>query len=618
MTPFRDRPVRQKLLLTTLASSVTALVLAGAGFLIWETTQFRSEIERDTNAQAQIVADGSAAAVAFQDERAAGETLAVLRLRPQITLGCIYTVPGRLFAAYHRDGNGRCPAAPPSEATFGWTTLDTLTPVILAGQLQGTLYVARELTDVRDRLLVGGTAIGVLLVLAVFAAALAASRIHRSIVLPLQQLADTARRLSAGHDYSLRAKPGYGDEIGTVIATFNEMIGRITDALERERESNRVKDEFLAIVSHELRTPLNAVLGWAHILNSGTLAPQTRRKALESLERNAKAQAQLVEDLLDVSRITSGKLRMKSDPVSLNAIVAGAVDTIRLAAAARGINIRVTLDPHADIIVTGDADRLQQVVWNLLSNAVKFNVADGEVEIALRQNGGTAELIVRDSGLGIPADFLPHLFERFTQADASFSRKHGGLGLGLAIVRHLTEAHGGTVDAQSTGEGQGATFTVRLPIREVLSRSETRPADTAPLDVVKLTGIEAVVVDDEPDARELLRVALEARGARVTAVSSAGEALHAMKRQRFDLLLADIGMPERDGYALIEAVRAGSAEENALIPAIAVTAYASLEERDRALDAGFNFHVAKPVDLDELVALIAAAATTAAASDRRG
>jgi signal transduction histidine kinase/ActR/RegA family two-component response regulator len=617
MTPFRDRPIRQKLLLATLASSVTALILAGGGFLVWEITQFRSEIERDTNAQARIVADGSAAAVAFQDERTAGETLAALQLRPQITLGCIYTIQGRLFATYRRDPNARCPPSPPSTATFGWSTLDTLAPVQLAGQTQGTLYVERELTDVRDRLLVGGTAIGALLLLAGVAAALAASRIHRSIVLPLQQLADTARRLSAGHDYSLRAQPGYGDEIGTVIATFNEMIGRITDALARERESNRVKDEFLAVVSHELRTPLNAVLGWAHILNSGSLAAQTRQKALESLERNAKAQAQLVEDLLDVSRITSGKLRMKSDPVSLNAIVAGAVDTIRLAAAARGITIRIAIDPRADIIVTGDADRLQQVVWNLLSNAVKFNVDDGEVEIALRQNNAAAELIVRDSGLGIPAGFLPHLFERFRQADSSFSRKHGGLGLGLAIVRHLTEAHGGTVDAQSTGEGHGATFTVRLPIREVLTGSETKPVDTAQRDVVKLTGLETLVVDDEPDARELLRVALEARGAQVTTASSAGEALYVMKQRRFDLLLADIAMPDQDGYALIEAVRGGSREQNALIPAIAVTAYASLEERERALDAGYNFHVAKPVDLDDLISLIAAAAGASPEESRR-
>jgi signal transduction histidine kinase len=254
------------------------------------------------------------------------------------------------------------------------------------------------------------------------------------------------------------------------------MIARITDALERERESNRVKDEFLAIVSHELRTPLNAVLGWAHILNSGTLGASTQRKALESLERNAKAQAQLVEDLLDVSRITSGKLRMNSEPVSLHTIVAGAVDTVRLAAVARGVNIRVAMDPHIDIVVTGDADRLQQVVWNLLSNAVKFNVPDGHVDVTLRRSNAMAEIVVTDVGQGIADDFLPYLFERFRQADASFSRKHGGLGLGLAIVQHLTEAHGGSVTAESAGEGHGATFIVRLPIREVVPRSETRPS----------------------------------------------------------------------------------------------------------------------------------------------
>jgi signal transduction histidine kinase/ActR/RegA family two-component response regulator len=612
MMPFRDRPIRQKLLFATLASSVVALIFAGGGFLVWEITEFRSEIERDTDAQARIVADGSAAAVAFRDDRTAGETLAALRLRPRITLGCIYATDGRLFATYRRDDTNRCPAMPPQDGAFGWGMLETIAPVTLTGQRHGTLYVARELSDVRDRLLVGAMAIGALLVVAVLTAALAASRIHRSIVHPLQELADTARQLSAGQDYSLRARPGYADEIGTVIATFNEMIARITDALERERESNRVKDEFLAIVSHELRTPLNAVLGWAHILNSGTLGASTQRKALESLERNAKAQAQLVEDLLDVSRITSGKLRMNSEPVSLHTIVAGAVDTVRLAAVARGINIRVAMDPHIDIVVTGDADRLQQVVWNLLSNAVKFNVPDGHVDITLRRSNAMAEIVVTDVGQGIADDFLPYLFERFRQADASFSRKHGGLGLGLAIVQHLTEAHGGSVTAESAGEGHGATFIVRLPIREIVPRSETRPSGATHRHVVMLTGLNTLVVDDEPDARELLRVALEERGARVTTVGSAGEALYAMNRQRFDLLLADIGMPEQDGYALIEAVRARAARENGMIPAIAVTAFASLEERDRALAAGYNFHVAKPVDLDELIALISAAVMSAA------
>jgi signal transduction histidine kinase/ActR/RegA family two-component response regulator len=605
MTPFRDRSVRQKLLLATLASSVAALVLAGGGFLVWEMTQFRFEILRDTETQARILADSSAAAVAFQDTQAAGETLGALRLRPQVATACLYSNDGRLFATYERDG-GRCPAMAPSEGNYDWSMLEVLSPVTFTGQRRGTLYVARELTDLRDRLVAGALAIGALLVLASVAAALAAHRIHRSIVSPLQQLADTAKRISAGHDYSSRANPGYGDEIGTVIITFNDMLGRITDALARERESNRLKDDFLAVVSHELRTPLNAVLGWAHMLRSGTLPAETQRRALESLERNAKAQAQLVEDLLDVSRIMSGKLRIKSEDVNLNGVVEAAAETIRLAATAKGITTAVIMDSATQIIVAGDADRLQQVVWNLLSNAVKFNYESGHIDIEVRRSGPSAEIVVRDTGQGIPPSFVPHLFERFRQADPSPSRKQGGLGLGLAIVQHLTEAHGGTVSAASPGEGGGATFTVRLPIRTVTRPLTAAPPEAPPLEA-RLTGLRALVVDDQGDARDVLRAALEARGATVTTVGSAGEALHTMIHRRFDLLLADIAMPDQDGYALIEAVRARSQEQNADIPAIAVTALASPRERERALQAGYNWHVAKPVDLDELIAVIVTA-----------
>ena len=605
ITPFRDRPIRDKLLLATLASSVSALLLAGGGFLLWEITQFRSEIERDIETQARIVAENSAAAVAFQDERAAGETLAALRLRPQIAVACLYAAEGRLFATYQRDAATVCPRTAPAEGRFGWAALEMLEPVVLTGQRRGTLYIARELTDVRDRVLAGAAAIGALLVLSALAAALAAARIHRSIVLPLQQLAETARRLSSGHDYSLRAAPGHRDEIGTVITTFNDMLGRITEALARERESNRLKDEFLAIVSHELRTPLNAVLGWTHLLQSGSLGAATQQKALVALQRNAKAQAQLVEDLLDVSRIMAGKLGVKSEQVNLNAVVEGAVETIRLAAAAKNITVNVRINRSTRIVVTGDADRLQQVVWNLMSNAVKFNREDGRIDVELRQDDSMAEIVVSDTGQGISPAFLPHLFERFRQADASVSRQHGGLGLGLAIVKSLTEAHGGTVTADSPGEGRGATFKVRLPIRDVSAdkRRDIRPVTS---DEVKLTGLEALVVDDDRDARELLRVALEARGARVTGVDSAGRALYELGRRRFGVLLADIGMPGQDGYALIEAVRARLPEENGQVPAIAVTAYASARERQAALDAGYNWHVSKPVDLDELVVLIAA------------
>lgn len=376
---------------------------------------------------------------------------------------------------------------------------------------------------------------------------------------------------------------------------------------EQLREANRLKDEFLATLSHELRTPLNAVLGWSYMLREGTLPTATQRRALDSLQRNAKAQAQLVDDLLDVSRIVSGKLQIKSDDVELAHVIALAAETIRPAAAAKHLDVNVMMQAETQITVTGDADRLQQIVWNLLSNAVKFTPTGGRVQIELRVMDSKAEIVVTDSGQGISAEFAPHVFERFRQEDSTVSRKHGGLGLGLAIVRHLTEAHGGTVTADSRGEGQGATFIVQLPIRAVTPRTAARPITVERRAVPDLTDARVLVVDDEADARDLIRAVLERRGAQITTVGSAGEALHALQRRSFDVLLCDIGMPAQDGYALIHAIRALPAERGGRVPAIAVTAYASFRERDKALEAGYNWHLAKPVEPGQLIAIVASA-----------
>lgn len=367
---------------------------------------------------------------------------------------------------------------------------------------------------------------------------------------------------------------------------------------------NRIKDEFLATLSHELRTPLNAILGWSHMLRTGILQPDAQQQAIHSIERNARAQTQLIEDLLDVSRIISGKLRIKAESIHLGAVIEAAVETMRPAAGAKGVSLQVAIDPRTSIVVKGDAARLQQVVWNLLTNAVTFTLAGGRVDVELRQADRCAEVVVRDTGEGIAPEFLPHVFERFRQSDSRPSRRHGGLGLGLAIVRHLSEAHGGTVHAVSEGVGRGAVFTVRLPIESVGPRQPHAPAapsGEAPV----LARRHILVVDDEADARDLTCLLLTGRGAEVTAVGSAGEALHALRTQHFDALMADIGMPDQDGYALIRAVRALSTDDGGLIPAVAVTAYASLHDRDEALSAGYDWHVAKPVEPNELVDAIA-------------
>ena len=395
------------------------------------------------------------------------------------------------------------------------------------------------------------------------------------------------------------------EQLASGIAAWAALALDNASLYKEAQEANRAKDEFIATLSHELRTPLNAMLGWAHMLRANVLPPDTQRRALDTLERNVRTQAQLVDDLLDVSRIVAGKLHIKGDEVDLTTVVMSAADTVRPATVAKGLSFRVVVDPDQQVIVTGDADRLRQILWNLLTNAVKFTPKGGRVEIELRWTDTSASVVVTDTGQGIRQDFLRHVFERFRQADSTASRRHGGLGLGLAIVRHLTEAHGGSVSAESAGEGLGATFTLHLPIREIRVRekagagSETR--GTA------LAGLRVLIVDDEPDTRDVLRALLEVQGAAVTLASSAGEALDLLGRQPTDVLLADIGMPEQDGYALIEAVRALPTQE-ALIPAVAVTAYVSSRDRARAFKAGYGWHLAKPVDPDQLVAVVSAAA----------
>jgi PAS domain S-box-containing protein len=395
------------------------------------------------------------------------------------------------------------------------------------------------------------------------------------------------------------------EQLASGIAAWAALALDNASLYKEAQEANRAKDEFIATLSHELRTPLNAMLGWAHMLRANVLPPETQRRALETLERNVRTQAQLVDDLLDVSRIVAGKLHIKGDEVDLTTVVTSAADTVRPATVAKGISFRVVVDSDQQLIVMGDADRLRQILWNLLTNAVKFTPKGGRVEIELRLTESGASVVVTDTGQGIRQDFLRHVFERFRQADSTASRKHGGLGLGLAIVRHLTEAHGGSVSAESPGEGLGATFTVHLPVREV--RTCPKTGQTAEPRGTALAGLRVLLVDDEADTRDVLRVLLEVQGANVTAASSAGEALELLRRHPTDVLLADIGMPEQDGYALIEAIRALSTSE-AVVPAIAVTAYVSSRDRARAFKAGYGWHVAKPVDPDQLIAVVSAAA----------
>jgi signal transduction histidine kinase/CheY-like chemotaxis protein len=383
----------------------------------------------------------------------------------------------------------------------------------------------------------------------------------------------------------------------------------------REAEmANKLKDEFLATVSHELRAPLNAILGWAKLLRSRRLDEPTTVKALETIERSAESQNRLIEDLLDVSRIIAGKLRLDSRPLAPGLIVRAALETVRPAAQTRQITLATEI-PDDMPMLAGDFSRLQQVVWNLLSNAVKFTPQGGHVTVALRADESQIEIAVSDDGQGIKPEFLPHVFERFRQADSSNARRHGGLGLGLAIVRHLVEMHGGSVEAQSDGEGCGATFIVRLPVLpaqdsesadgNVTRNTLSRPA-VPRLPEGVLAGLRILAVDDQEEVRDLLTEILVGYGASVITASSAAEALDAIRRELPDLLVSDLGMPDQDGYSLIQLIRALDDDRGGRVPAIALTAYAQSTDRLRALDAGFQSHMVKPVEPGELVMTIAA------------
>jgi PAS domain S-box-containing protein len=392
-----------------------------------------------------------------------------------------------------------------------------------------------------------------------------------------------------------------------------ELLVREQAARRAAEEASRTKDEFLATLSHELRTPLNAIVGWATIINSSKLDGATTKQAMRVIERNAKTQAQLIEDLLDVSRIITGKMRLEVQPVDLPPVIQAAVDAILPAAAAKEIRLQLLLDSNAGPL-SGDPSRLQQIVWNLLSNAVKFTPKGGRVQVRLERLNSHVQLTISDTGEGIKAEFLPYIFDRFRQADSSITRVHGGLGLGMAIVRHLVELHGGRVEAESAGEGSGATFTVTLPITirqskgrygtGVFAVTEARSEPHIPDCTLRLDRLRVIVVEDEPDARELLVTILHQYGAEVRAAASAAEGLELLGQQKPDALISDIEMPYEDGYSFIRKVRTLSVEQGGRVPAIALTAHARSDDRLRALSAGFDAHVTKPMDPIELVTII--------------
>jgi len=636
----RIRSFGDKIALAVTATSGLAVVTVAVLLAIADHADLRRETVATVRSQAAMVSLNSGIALIFQDRTHGQEVLEALRGAPEVAAAALFDGQGDLFASYQRPN---APAPVPALAPVGrreegrW--LHLATPVIEQGERQGQLQIVYDLASVQRRLRANVGLAVLVAVLAMVLAYLVARRIQRGLAAPIDELVRVTTGVSETRDYSLRAERLGDDELGQLTTAFNQMLARIEQQeselqashaergalLESERaaraeaeRASRMKDEFVATLSHELRTPLTPILGWVEILRESGPADDQTRRALDVIDRNVRLQTQLIDDLLDMSRIVSGKVRLEVRPLQLVEVIEAAIATVRPAAEARQIRLRTVSDPQAGL-VRGDPDRLQQVVWNLLSNAIKFTGRGGLVEVRLEQEDSQVEIAVSDSGQGIAPEFLPHVFDRFRQADSSTTRRHGGLGLGLAIVRQLVELHGGRVRAESPGANLGSTFTVTLPAladpAEPPPTPSARPAAVAVAGrrdgLPSLDGVEVLVVDDEADARDLLTRILEHSGASVLLASSAAEALQILRSSRPDVLVSDIGMPDADGYELIRSVRRlGNGGSD--LPAIALTAFARAEDRVRALDAGYQMHIPKPVAPGALVTAVARLATAVA------
>lgn len=403
------------------------------------------------------------------------------------------------------------------------------------------------------------------------------------------------------------------EKLNKEILERKRAVARNKKLYQQAKEASRLKDEFLATISHELRTPLNVIIGWIKILRTNRNDESLFTKAVGTIERNARVQVQLIEDILDVSRIITGKMQLKIRPVKIVSIIESTVDSIRPMAENKGISLQTFCGSNIDV-VSGDSQRIQQITWNVLSNALKFTPQGGRVEVRLKRVDSQVEIAVSDTGEGISDEFLPYVFERFLQADASKSRRHGGLGLGLAIVRHLTELHGGTVDVESEGKGKGTKFLIKLPVivPNGIQHNKDKKKPSHPdaskrateADRLLLKDLHLLVVDDEADSRELLKIILEKHKAKIETASSAAEAFEKFTKNNFDVLISDIAMPEEDGFSLIEKIRALPLKTHRNVPAIAITAYARKKDRLQALSVGFDAYIAKPFDPDELIKVI--------------
>jgi signal transduction histidine kinase len=613
---FERLPIHRKLAVVAFLIVGAALTIAFVGLIALDLWRVRSAATSDIRSLSQILADNLGAAVVFEERPAALATLETVRVRSQVRQACVYAENATLFAEYSRDPGTACP--PRLAEDTRWAAISVREPIRAADRVVGTLVVERDLSDLASRITVAA-AIGLAMLLVAAAVALGlANRLHPVISAPITQLASAARRLGTDEDYDVPHIAVMPDETGELVSAFKAMAARVRAAsdeserlLVREREANRLKDQFLAAVSHELRTPLNAIVGWTHVLMTAPPppAPTLLERALASIDRNAQAQARVIEDLLDISRIATGRFSLASAAVDLRVVLENATETLKPLARAKDVTLTVRAEPAASCVVYGDAGRLQQAIWNLLSNAIKFTPRHGRVEASLGSSEDGCHVAISDTGIGISAEFLPHVFERFRQLDGSMAREQGGLGLGLAIVKELVELHGGTVVAESAGHGQGACFTVRLPRHVGPFDSNDVLVERADIDLAAppaLAGIQVLVVDDNDDAVGVASTALESAGASVKTARSGPEALEVWKAGACDVLLSDLAMPQMDGFELLRHIREIDRIAGRMTPAIAVTAHASQDQQDRSIRAGFQRHLSKPLTPDAIVAGVVA------------
>ena len=612
MQAFKDQPIANKALILGLAPTVCALVIASAAFLVSVYVSVRRDVVSDIASSASMIADTTNLAVGLGDVQTVGELVAALRERTSIDRVCVFAADNHYLGGYVRAGQP-CPSSAAAEHTVGAGRIHDARDILVDNRRVGVVHVVGNLDQVYRTMEVQGGVTLLALVGAIGLSMLLIGRLQRSIAAPISELARTADRVSRTNDYALRATQVTNDEVGSLVRSFNAMLGAVQQAaadrlqlLNREREASRLKDEFLAAVSHELRTPLNAILGWTHLLSATSPSPETLQKGLETLHRNARAQTRLIEDLIEVSRIATGKLNLKIEVLDLRDVVRQAIDSLQGSAAAKPVALDVTLPPEP-ALVSGDRDRLQQVVWNLVSNAIKFTPRDGAVVVTLGASGRDFVLRVRDTGIGIAPEFLPFVFERFRQADGSTTREFGGLGLGLSIVHDLVHLHHGAVSASSPGRGLGAEFAVTLP-QLVDAPAASAPRAPEPETAQRLTGVDVLVVDDNADARDLAAAILTGSGANVRVAASGEQAIACWQARPADVLVCDLAMPMTDGFEVLRRIRALDAESGHKTCAIALTAYASKDYVERTRAAGFNSHVSKPFDAAILLNHIAAAA----------